>query len=109
MLLPGEDSDVRPRLLHWFEREGIAPRIVGEFDDDALLKAFGEGGAGIFPGPRATLAQAVRRQYGVVAMGHTNAVTARFYAISGERAPRHPAAVAITSIASRQLFGGPEA
>jgi len=95
MLLPGADSDVRPRLLRWFEREGIAPRIVGEFDDDALLKAFGEGGAGIFPGPSA-LAQAVRRQYGVVLMGHTNAVTARFYAISGERAPR-------------QLFGRPEA
>jgi len=51
----------------------------------------------------------VRRQYGVVLMGHTNAVTARFYAISGERAPRHPAAVAITSIAPRQLFGRPEA
>lgn len=104
LLLPGEDSDVRPRLLRWFDKEAVAPRIVGEFDDDALLRAFGEGGAGIFPGPTA-LARAVEQQHGVVVVGRTRAVTARFYAISGERQLTHPSAVAITSTAPRQLFG----
>lgn len=103
LLLPGEDSDVRPRLLRWLDRQRIAPRIVGEFDDDALLKAFGEGGAGIFPGPTA-IAPAVARQYGVVAVGSTNDVTARFYAITGERQVKHPAVLAITSAARRELF-----
>ncbi len=103
LLLPGEDSDVRPRLLRWFDKERIWPRIVGEFDDDALLKAFGEGGAGIFPGPTA-IAGAVQRRYHVVAIGRTNAVTERFYAISGERQLKHPAVLAITSTARRELF-----
>ncbi len=103
LLLPGEDSDVRPRLLRWLDRQRIVPRIVGEFDDDALLKAFGEGGAGIFPGPTA-IASAVERQYGVVAVGGTNDVMARFYAITGERQVKHPAVLAITSTARRQLF-----
>ncbi len=79
------------------------PRIVGEFDDHALLKAFGEGGAGIFPGPTA-IAHAVQRQYRVVAIGSTTAVMERFYLISGERQLKHPAVLAITANARRELF-----
>lgn len=35
----------------WFTEKGIRPRIVGEFEDSALLKAFGQAGAGLFPVP----------------------------------------------------------
>jgi len=103
LLLPGEDSDVRPRLLRWFDKVGIHPRIVGEFDDTALLTAFGQGGAGIFPVPTA-IVRHVERQGAVVAVGRTREVRVQFYAISTERQLRNPAVVAVTSTARRELF-----
>ncbi len=51
MLLPSQHSALRRRLDDWFETHGLSPRIAGEFDDSALLKAFGEAGAGIFAAP----------------------------------------------------------
>ncbi|HEY0845578.1 MAG TPA: transcriptional activator NhaR [Noviherbaspirillum sp.] len=100
-LLPGEDAAVRPRLLKWFDKERIRPRIVGEFDDGALLKEFGEAGAGIFCMPSVVAAQ-IKRQYGVVEIGRTNAVVEHFYAISVERRLSHPAVVAISSAARKR-------
>lgn len=103
LLLPGEDAAVRPRLLRWFESEGVRPRIVGEFDDGALLGAFGQAGAGIFAAPT-PIAQHVSRQYDVVAIGRTDAVTEQFYAISTERRLTHPAVIAIISAARQEFF-----
>ncbi len=103
LLLPGEHAAVRPRLMRWFDAQRVRPRIVGEFDDGALLKAFGRAGAGIFAAPSA-IAEQVRRQYGVAAIGRTEAVTEAFYAISVERQLTHPAVVAIRSAARQDLF-----
>ena len=103
LLLPGEHAAVRPRLIRWFDEQRIHPRIVGEFDDGALLKAFGRAGVGIFAAPSA-IAEQVCRQYGVAAIGRTEAVTDAFYAISVERRLTHPAVVAITSAARKELF-----
>lgn len=101
-LLPGEDAAVRPRLLRWFDKERIRPRIVGEFDDGALLKEFGEAGTGIFCMPTAAAPQ-IRKQYGVVELGRTSAVIEQFYAISVERRLSHPAVVAISSAARKRV------
>jgi len=103
LLLPGEDAAVRPRLMRWFDHQQVRPRIVGEFDDGALLKAFGRAGAGVFASP-SVIAEQVQRQYGVVAIGRTEAVREAFYAISVERRLTHPAVVAITSAARKTLF-----
>ncbi|MCX7149743.1 MAG: transcriptional activator NhaR [Rhodocyclales bacterium] len=103
MLVPGEDVAVRARLKRWFEKLQIHPRIVGEFDDGALQKAFGQGGIGIFAAPSA-IAREVGLQYGVVAIGHTSEVTEQFYAISVERRLTHPAVIAISSAARHKLF-----
>jgi len=105
-LLPGEDAAVRPRLLRWFEKEKIRPRIAGEFDDGALLLAFGEAGAGIFAAPAAIAAQ-VKKQYGLVEIGRTDAVREQFYAISVERRLTHPAVLAIQSGARDNLDSTP--
>ena len=103
LLLPGEHAAVRHRLIRWFEELRIHPRIVGEFDDSALLKAFGRAGAGIFAAPSA-IAEEVCRQYGVAAIGRTEAVTEQVYAISVERRLTHPAVVAISAAARQELF-----
>jgi LysR family transcriptional activator of nhaA len=103
MLFPGKDAAVRPRLELWLEKQRINPRCVGEFDDGALLKAFGQAGVGIFAAP-SVIAKEVCLQYGVVAIGHTSEVTEQFYAISTERRLTHPAVIAISSAARQELF-----
>ena len=102
MLLPGEDTVVRARLLQWLATVGVRPRIVGEFEDSALLKAFGEAGAGIFAVPTVTVGD-VERQYVVEQIGSTLAVRQPFYVISVERRIRHPAVLAIREAAALSL------
>jgi LysR family transcriptional activator of nhaA len=105
MLLPGEGTVVRRQLDDWFQATDIRPVVVGEFDDSALMKAFGEQGAGVFVGPT-VIAEEIRRQYRVQPLGGIDAVRERFYAISYERRIKHPAVAAIAEAARSGLRGG---
>jgi LysR family transcriptional activator of nhaA len=106
MLLPGEGTALRRSLGAWFEARRIHPRIEGEFDDTALLKAFGQDGAGVFPAASAIEAE-VRRQYGVELVGRLPEVRETHYAISAERRLKHPAVVAISTAARASFLRGP--
>ncbi|MBL8247595.1 MAG: LysR family transcriptional regulator, partial [Candidatus Competibacter sp.] len=106
-LLPGEDVAVRLKLVQWFEAQSLYPRIVGEFDDSALLKAFGQAGAGLFAAPTA-IADYVSRQYAVQAVGRIDSVTEQLYAITTERRLLHPAIVAVVQATQREFFGKPD-
>ncbi|MFK3681312.1 transcriptional activator NhaR [Pseudomonas sp. NPDC088890] len=103
LLIPGQETVVRSRLLRWLSEQHVQPRIIGEFDDSALMQAFGQSGSGIFVAP-SVIAEEVCRQYGVVLIGQTEAVNESFYAISVERKVKHPGIVAITEGARRELF-----
>jgi len=105
LLMPGKMTVVQSRLLKWFDRLHIHPRIMGEFDDSALMKAFGRAGTGVFIAPT-PIATEVEKQYGVVAIGKTDEVRDHFYAISVERKISHPAVAAITETAREWL--GPD-
>jgi len=104
VLLPTDNTALRRSLDDWFESEDVRPRVVSEFEDSALLMAFGQAGMGLFPAPSAIERQ-VRSQYGVVVVGRLDAVCERFYAISGERRLKHPAVVAISEAARQRVFG----
>ena len=103
MLLPTETSAVRRALEQWFQEVGVRPRVVAEIEDSALLKVFGQHGAGIFAAPT-IVAKEVKRQYGVHAIHEAPAVKEDFYAITVERRITHPAAAAIAKAAREQLF-----
>lgn len=103
-LLPGETSTLRRGLEQWFEKQRIHPRVIGEFDDSTLIEVFGQAGKGIFATPSIVEAS-VRRQYGVAIVGRLDRVRERFYAVSAERRLQHPAVIAITESARRELFG----
>ncbi len=45
MLIQGAASAMRQRLDLWLAERGLRPRLIGEFDDAALLQAFGGQGA----------------------------------------------------------------
>jgi LysR family transcriptional activator of nhaA len=103
MLLPSQHSALRRRLDDWFEINELSPRIAGEFDDSALLKAFGEAGAGIFAAPT-VIEEEVCRMYRMSVIGQTDEIKERFYAISPERRLKHPSVVLITDMARSKLF-----
>jgi LysR family transcriptional activator of nhaA len=98
VLVPSLDTAMR-----WFDAERIRPQIVGEFDDSALMKAFGQAGIGIFMAP-SVIAAEITRQYGVVELGKTEEVQDYYYAISVERRFDHPAVAAIRDAAKQVLF-----
>ena len=102
LLLPNVGAALRRELDHWLERKGIRPRVVAEFEDSALMKAFGEAGSGIFPGPTA-IEREIKAQYHVRVLGRLP-LRERFYAITVERRLRHPGVVAISEAARRGLF-----
>lgn len=102
LLLPSGINRVQGRLLQWLDGLHIYPRIVGEFDDSALMKVFGQAGTGVFIAPSA-IAQEVAQQYNVQIIGETEEVREQFYAISVERKIFHPAVAAITEAARSWL------
>lgn len=104
MLLPTDNMELRRDLDRWFEANQVRPNVVGEFEDYALLRAFGQAGAGVFPIPSVFDVQ-LKGQHGLRRIGHTQEVCSRFFAISAERKLKHPAVVAICNRARQQLFG----
>ena len=103
MLLPLENTTLRRALNQWFDRLGIRPRVVAEFEDSALLKEFGADGVGIFAGS-SVVAKELERQYRVSALGSAPEIRERFYAVSVERRLKNPAVVAISDAAREDLF-----
>jgi LysR family transcriptional activator of nhaA len=103
MLMPTSSSSLRRGLDQWLERQQLRPRIVAEFEDRALMKAFGEAGTGIFTSPTA-VEEDVINKYGVEVIARSDELHERFYAISAERKIKHPAVATITTTAREDLF-----
>lgn len=89
LLLPTRDSAVRARIDDWFERKGLHPRIVGEFEDSALLATFGESGLGAFPATEWSHEEFTHHRQ-LQLLGRCTEVVEHFYAISAERRVQHP-------------------
>jgi LysR family transcriptional activator of nhaA len=104
LLLPAEGSWLRRELDAWLQRHGVRPDVRGEFDDSALLKAFGAAGAGVFTAPT-VIAEDVCKMYGVRRVGEADDLRERFYAVTVERRLRHPAVAALVESARERLFG----
>jgi LysR family transcriptional activator of nhaA len=102
-MLPREHGPLRRGLERWFDTVEVRPAIVGEVDDSALIKVLGQGGVGLFAAP-SVIHREICRQYDVERVGRVPAVRERFYAISAERRLKHPAVIAITESARRELF-----
>ncbi|MCL4203449.1 MAG: transcriptional activator NhaR [Pirellulaceae bacterium] len=102
-LLPMIGTSLRRDLERWFDSLDIRPKVVGEFADSGLMKAFGQAGTGLFPGPIAIDAE-LRRQYQVEDVGRIEDLRFQCFAITVERRLKHPAVVAISKIARGSLF-----
>jgi LysR family transcriptional activator of nhaA len=102
-LLPSSGTQLRSGIDQWLDKHRIHPRMIAEFDDSALMKVFGQEGAGIFIAPAAIEVE-VEWQYQVTAIGRVDEVQEHFYAISVERRVTHPVVSAVVEAARASLF-----
>jgi LysR family transcriptional activator of nhaA len=102
LLVPAENTAIRRSLDLWLDAHGVRPVLTGEFQDYALLRAFGQAGRGVFPIP--SVFENQLKHESLHRIGRTSDVRNRFYAISIERKLKHPAIIAICDTARRQLF-----
>jgi len=103
MMFPTVDVAVRSALDRWLEKNKLRPRLVGEFDDSALMKAFGKRELGVFIGPT-VIESEIETQYRAKVIGRTKEITEEFFAISVERRVKHPCVVAIAEASRTQFF-----
>ncbi len=108
LLLPGANAAQSAPLARWLQEQKLASHVVGEFDDTALMKSFGEAGVGVFPVPEVILEE-VCRHYGVEPAGRLDEIQVSYYAISLERRLTHPAVLAVSQQAHQLLSGKAEA
>ena len=106
LLVPGEDSSARQKLARWLEKARLRPKIVGEFDDSALMTAFGQAGVGVFPVPGIIEAEIVAA-YGVKVLGRSAEARTEYFAISAERRVTHPCVLAIAESARTYFAAAP--
>ena len=104
LLLPSSGNQLRSGIDQWLDKHRIHPRMIAEFDDSALMKAFGQDGAGIFIGPAAIEAELERQYPTTAAIGRVDEVKERFYAISVERRITHPVVSTVLETARESLF-----
>jgi len=89
VLLPTAHSALRPALERWFEAHGLQPRIVGEFEDSALLAVFAARGLGVFPVSRLGAGD-LGLMRGLRRLGTCDGVHEEIHAIRSRRGQHHP-------------------
>jgi len=102
-LLPSENMGMRGALEKWFDANDLRPRLVGEFEDSALMEVAASGALG-FTAVHTVVDSAALKHYGLKVIAKVEECGSDFYAITAERRLKHPAAMAITEHAYSQLF-----
>ncbi len=110
ILLPTSNTMFRRSVDDWLTRRNLVPNVIGEFQDSATLKAFGQEGHGLFPGST-VMEKEICRQYRVQIVGRLDSLKQSFYAISVERRLKHPIVMALFEAARREVLrqSGPPA
>ncbi|MEG1769321.1 MAG: LysR substrate-binding domain-containing protein [Comamonas sp.] len=89
VLLPTSHSPLRATLDGWFQDLGLRPRIVGEFEDSALLAVFAARGLGVFPVSELG-AKDVGLVRGLRLLGECPDISEEVHAIWSRRGRDHP-------------------
>lgn len=98
LLLPTAHAAMRGRIDRWFEANRITPRIVGEFEDSALLSLFAAQGLGVFP-VTALGATDLAAMRGLCLLGQSENLQEEIHGIRSRRGLHHPLVLQILSAA----------
>ncbi|KEA53243.1 MULTISPECIES: transcriptional activator NhaR [Mangrovibacter] len=107
LLIPGRRSMLGRQILNWINSQGLKVEILGEFDDAALMKAFGAAHNAIFVAPT-LYGQDFYQDENITEIGRIDNVMEEYHAIFAERMIQHPAVQRICNRDYSALFRLPE-
>lgn len=105
LLIPGRRSMLGRKLLNWFNTQGLKVKILGEFDDAALMKAFAQNHNAIFVAPSAYLTEVFQAE-DIVEVGRVEGIQEEYYVIFAERMIQHPSVQRVCNTDFSGLFTG---
>lgn len=104
LLIPGRRTSMGRNVMHWFERLGITPNILGEFDDSALMKTFARYHSdAIFLAPNLYLSE-VKDEYPLHLIAEVEDLKEEYYIIFAERMIQHPSVKNVCDADFSRLF-----
>ncbi|GHA50987.1 transcriptional activator NhaR [Photobacterium aphoticum] len=103
LLIPGRRTAMGRKLHHWFDQMGITPNILGEFDDAALMKAFGLYQKSMFVAPSIYAAE-LEAGSNIREVKRIREIREEYYVIFAERMIMHSAVKRICEADFRKMF-----
>jgi len=86
VILPMRGFAMRESIDAWLTQQGLAPRVVAECSESALVKTLGASGMGLFPVP-VIVADQVCSQYSVTVVGRQPGETERYMLVTHQSQP----------------------
>ncbi|MGL5757353.1 transcriptional activator NhaR [Plesiomonas sp.] len=103
LLMPGRRSALGRKILTWIDQQGLDVQVLGEFDDAALMKAFGNTHNAIFVAPSLYINELVCDDH-MVELGRLTGLSEEYFAIFADRMIKHPAVQQVCSENFSDLF-----
>ncbi|MBL4816562.1 transcriptional activator NhaR [Shewanella sp.] len=107
LLIPGKRTSLGQQLHHWFDENGLNVTILGEFDDAAMMKAFGYFKQGIFVAP--SIYKQDILSHDMYLLGETTDIKEVYHVMFAERMIQHPAVKRLLETDFTDLFEGRDA
>ena len=107
LLIPGKRTSLGQQLHHWFDENGLNVNILGEFDDAAMMKAFGYFKQGIFVAP--SIYKQDILSHDMHLLGETTDIKEVYHVMFAERMIQHPAVKRLLETDFTDLFEGRDA
>ncbi|WP_220753607.1 MULTISPECIES: transcriptional activator NhaR [Shewanella] len=104
LLIPGKRTSLGQQLHRWFAEKNLEVSILGEFDDAAMMKAFGLFKRGIFVAPSIYRHDILSQ--GMVLIGETDDIKEEYHVMFAERMIQHPAVQRLLETDFTDLFAG---
>ncbi|EKO3409429.1 transcriptional activator NhaR [Vibrio fluvialis] len=104
LLIPGSRTAMGRKVRQWFDRQGIQPNILGEFDDAALMKAFARYHPDvIFMAPLLYMNE-MEQDLSLQLISRIEEIKEEYYVIFAERMIQHPAVKNVCDADFSNLF-----
>lgn len=104
LLIPSIHTSLGQQLHRWFREKRLDVNILGEFDDAAMMKAFGLFKQGIFVAPSIYRHDILAQ--GMVLLGETDDITEEYHVMFAERLIQHPGVKRLLDTDFTDLFAG---
>lgn len=104
LLIPSRRTSLGQQLYRWFDEKRLNVKILGEFDDAAMMKAFGYFRKGIFVAP--SIYQQDILEHNIRLLGETMEVKEEYHVMFAERMIQHPAVQRLLETDFGDLFAG---